>query len=305
VSALDLSIVLINWNSFELTSRALTAIRSGTHGVTYETIVIDNGSTLDDSVTGLPARFPWIRLVENDRNHGFSRAANQGLRLGSGRNLLLLNSDTVILGNAIGEAVHYLEAHPAVGALGLLHYHADGRTIQETAFPFPRPLAEIASTLGLRRLASGGQQPCRESDVDWICGSFWLIRRAALEQVGGLDERFFAYDEDIDWCRRARAAGWAIRFWPGAALIHAGSAAKPFMRDKTFVHFRSRLSYLYKHHGRAAAWLYYAAMLLLLAGAAAKQAALLAGARGRAGEARARCERFVRFALLRPGGTGG
>jgi GT2 family glycosyltransferase len=144
-----------------------------------------------------------------------------------------------------------------------------------------------------------------ERDVEWICGSFWLMRREAIETVGPLDERFFAYDEDIDWCRRARKAGWRIRFWPGAAIVHRGGGARPFMRDKTFVHFRSRLSYLRKHHGALVAALYYLGMTALLTAATIKEAVRVAGRRGTTASLRERWARQVAFMRLRVGSAGG
>jgi len=144
-----------------------------------------------------------------------------------------------------------------------------------------------------------------ERDVDWVCGSFLLIRRACLEQVGPLDERFFAYDEDIDWCSRAREAGWKVRFWPGAALIHLGGGVRPFMRDKTFVHFRSRLTYLRKQHSMLSAATYYVAISAALGVATLSQAARFVSGRGSGSDVRIRLDRLVNFATLRPGRLGG
>ena len=146
-----------------------------------------------------------------------------------------------------------------LGALGILHRNADAtRSRQPSAFRFPRPWRDVVTPLCLpsarRNVASLSDDG--ERDVDWVCGSFLLMRRECLERVGPLDERFFAYDEDIDWCRRAWEAGWKVRFWPGASMIHVGGAARPFMKDKTFVHFRSRLSYIRKHHTWIPASLY-------------------------------------------------
>jgi GT2 family glycosyltransferase len=147
--------------------------------------------------------------------------------------------------------------------------------------------------------------PIEERDVDWICGSFMLIRRRCLDEVGPFDERFFIYDEDIDWCRRARAAGWTVRFWPGASLVHLGCAAHPFMRDKTFVHFRSRLSYLRKHHAAAVAAMYYVAVGAMLCGATLRQSLRWATGRGSAAALRERFSRQMQFLRLRSGARGG
>jgi GT2 family glycosyltransferase len=304
----DLSVVMINLNRLDYTTQALQSIRAGTLAIDYEVVLIDNGSTRDASATELPRRFPWARFIANDSNVGFGRASNQGIQASSGRYVLLLNNDTVVLGHALDEAVEYMDAHADVAALGILHYNDDeARTIQESAFLFPMPLLELLVAVGLSRPpARPAEAELRtERDVDWICGSFWLIRREAIDRVGLLDERFFAYDEDIDWCRRARAAGLRVRFWSGAAIVHRGGGARPFMRDKTFVHFRSRLSYLRKHHGVAMAALYYLGMTALLTTATVKETVRVLARRGTAASLQERWARQVAFMLLRVGGTGG
>jgi GT2 family glycosyltransferase len=305
---IDLSVVVINWNRLEDTTRALESIRSETRGIAYEVILIDNGSTHDASAAELPRRFPWARFIANDRNLGFGRASNQGILAASGRHVLLLNNDTLVIGNALGDAVAYVDRHPDVGALGVLHYNDDpSRSIQESAFDYPRPLREIGVAIGAARPPARPSDAAlkTERDAEWICGSFWLMRREAIASVGLLDERFFAYDEDIDWCRRARAAGWRVRFWPGAAIVHRGGGARPFMRDKTFVHFRSRLSYLRKHHGVALATLYYLGMTALLTAATVKEAARVVGRRGTPASLRERWARQIAFMRLRVGSAGG
>src|SRR5262249_43373524 len=184
---------------------------------------------------------------------------------------LLLNNDTVQTENALGRAVAYMDEHADVGALGILHRNADAeRTPQASYFPFPRPWTEVAGLLGLTRPSDPAAflaDVSRPRDTDWGCGSFLLMRRACLEQVGELDERFFIYQEDVDWCLRARQTGWLVRFWPAVSMVHVGSAAKPFMKDKTLVMFRSQVSYYRKHHGLTAAAAYFPAMGLGMTGA--------------------------------------
>jgi GT2 family glycosyltransferase len=302
----DVSVVLVNWNGLALTTAAIESLLEGTRGVTYEVIVVDNGSK-DGSVSALSSRFPAIRTIVNTANEGFGRAVNQGFRIAGGRYLLTLNNDTRLLGDTVGESVRYMEAHPEVGALGVLHYNADeGRTVQPSAYNLPAPLADLLATAGLGRLVRDDRlDPAREGDVGWICGSYMMIRRECLDAVGLFDERFFAYDEDIDWCIRAQRAGWRIRFWPGAALIHLGGGVAPHMRDKTFVHFRSRLTFLRKHHSAAIALIYYAGMVAAMAAGGVLQCARVAAGRARWSDAAARWRRMAQFALLRPGRLGG
>jgi GT2 family glycosyltransferase len=301
----DLTVVLVNWNAWPLTAAALESLTEHTRGISYEVVVVDNGSR-DGSVEALRARFPALTLIENPDNRGFSKANNQGLRRANGRYALLLNNDTVQIGNALGEAVRYLDAAPEVGALGIRHLNADAaRTLQPSSFTFPRAWDDALGLLGMRRREPPARDAAEERDVDWVCGSFLLIRRACLEQVGLLDERFFIYDEDIDWCRRAWRLGWRVRFWPGAAMVHVGAAARPFMRDKTFVHFRSRLTYIAKHHSALAAVLYYLAMSARLTAATARQAARFVIGVATARDLADRARRQLQFVLLAPGRRGG
>ena len=304
----DLSIVLVNWNACEMTSAALESIRLHTREISYEIFVTDNGSTRDQSATELPRRFPAIRFIPNNSNMGFSIANNQGIARARGRYVLLLNNDTVQTENALGAAVAYMDAHPEVGAVGIQHRNADAeRSEQPSAFGFPRPWREVGSLIGIQWSADYGA-PVRadvEQDVDWVCGSFLFMRRTCLDQIGRLDERFFIYDEDIDWCRRARTAGWKIRFWPGASMVHVGASARPFMKDKTFVHFRSHVSYIRKHHSPAPAALYYLVMVGRLTLATLWQTVRWLGGAASLADVRERSKRQMQFVLLRPGRSGG
>jgi len=259
-------------------------------------------------VTELPKRFPSIYFIANPRNMGFSVANNQGIARATGRYVVLLNNDTIQIEDALKKAVGYMDAHPDVGALGILHRNADStRSPQPSAYPFPKPWRELLTLTGLRSGAGDGAPAAidREADVDWVCGSFLLMRHACLDAIGPLDERFFIYDEDIDWCRRAWNAGWKVRFWPGASMVHVGAAARPFMKDKTFVHFRSHLSYFRKHHGRPVAVLYYAIMVGRLTAATLIQAAKWMVGASPFEQVRERSNRQRQFALLRHGRSGG
>lgn len=304
--AVDLSVVLVNWNTLEVTSDALTSIRALTHGISYEVFVVDNHSTKDDSVTALPARFPWIHFIANPDNRGFSRANNQAIRRARGRYILLLNNDTQQIENALGAVVAYMDEHRDVGALGITHLNIDdARSFQPSFFDFPKPWGDVRALLGFAaQNARSAPDFTQEQDVDWVVGSFLLMRRACYEDVGELDERFFLYDEDVDWCFRARRSGWKVRYWPGAKIIHVGSATRPFVKDKTFMHFRSHLSYLKKNHSRAEALSYYAAMALRLSLATGKHAARAAVGQSGFDELRQRIQRERQFLFLRATKTG-
>ena len=304
--ALDLSIILVTWNALDVTSDALASIEKFTEGISYEVFVVDNGTTKDQTPKVLPKRFPWARFIANPDNRGFSRANNQGIRRARGRYILLLNNDTIQIENALAKAVEYMDHHLDVGALGITHLNNDAeRTFQPSFFDFPRPWADVGALLGFSQQGhTGAPDYTTERDADWVVGSFLLMRRACYEDVGELDERFFIYDEDVDWCFRAWRSGWKVRYWPGAKMIHVGSAARPFMKDKTFIHFRSHLSYLKKNHSRSEALSYYAAMAVRLSLATGKHAAKTLVGQSDLRDLRERLERERQFLMLRSGRTG-
>lgn len=306
-AAPDLSIIIVTWNSLEVTAACLESLREMTRGVRYEVIVIDNGSR-DATPSELPRRFPWMRFIANATNTGFTRANNQGIREARGRYVLLLNSDTIQTMDAPSEAVRYMDAHPEVGALGIMHRNNDAeRTFQPSCYPFPRPWADTLTLLGLVRESAGPADPgssafaaaLTERDVDWVCGSFLLVRRELFDRVGLLDERYFAYCEDIDWCRTARLAGYVVRFWPGASMIHLGSVSGSRLRDKTGLMFRSQITYLRKNHGILPAAAFYLVMNLRLCLAFAGQVVKQLAGRATQAEVGERWTRLTNFIALR------
>lgn len=304
---LDLSVVMVNWNSLEITAAALRTLREKTEGVAYEVILIDNGTTEDDSVARLPAEFPWVRFHAITPNRGFAHPNNLGIAMSTGRYVVLLNNDTVQTENALGKSVAHMDANPDVAVLGITHRNNDReRSLQRAYYDFPSPWRESAGLLGLagRTRAPGVVDASAERDVDWVVGSYLFVRRSCLEDVGPLDERFFLYDEDMDWCLRAARKGYRIRFWPGAEMIHLGNGTRQWMKDKTFMHYRSHLTYLAKNHSTGAAIGFYLALSARLAGATTWQLLRLLAGRGSVAELRTRVRRqlgFVRLAATRTG----
>lgn len=305
---MDLTVVMVTWNTLELTATALESLRRTTTGIMYEVIVFDNGTTKDDTATELPRRFPWINFQPVGANRGFAYPNNRGMEMARGRYVLLLNNDTIQIENALGKAVEYMDSHADVGALGIMHRNNDAtRTIQPSYHEFPDPRAEILNHLGLRHPASAPliwEHPPAEGDVDWVVGSFLMIRRECLRDVGLLDERFFLYDEDIDWCARARAKGWPVRFWPGAAMIHVSNGTMGWMKDKTFMHYRSHLTYLAKHHTRFVALAFYVALSLRLSASTLWQLGRLLTGQGSLEELRSRYRRQMGFLRLHSSRSG-
>lgn len=261
-----MSISIVNWNTCELLKNCIESIYKETSNIQFEIILIDNASS-DDSVEMVKSDFPGIILIENSRNRGFAAANNQGIRISTGRYVLLLNSDTIVCDNAIEETVQYADKHPEAAVVGCQVWES-ADTIQMTCFRFPSVANLFLSSFGLATVFKRNRILGREwmlwwkrdseREIDLVSGMFMLVRREAIEQVGILDERFFMYCEEVDWCYRFRKAGWRILFWPGAKIIHVagGSCSSNQVMLKMFVQKqKSLLIFLKKHRSRLSYWL--------------------------------------------------
>jgi hypothetical protein len=265
----DLSIVIVSWNVRDLLRRCLQSIiaEAGPHPDQrvwriedwgLEIILVDNAST-DGSPDMVRAEFPPVRLIANDENRGFTAANNQGLELCRGRYLLLLNPDTELLADALATMLSYMDAQPEVGALGPRLLYADGSQ-QSSRRRFPTfSTAVVESTVIqewwadnriLRRYYMADTPDDATQPVDWVVGACLLVRREAYEQVGGLDEGFFMYSEELDWCRRLKAAGWQVIYLPTATIIHHEGKSSEQVVPARHIHFQSsKVRYFRKHHG--------------------------------------------------------
>ncbi len=232
----DLSIIIVSWNVRDLLARCLRSLQmsprlefaaaaspasdaSADRPYTVEVIVVDNASA-DDSATMTATDFPWVRLLANDANRGFTGGNNQGLALATGRYVLFLNPDTEVLGDALPTMLDYLETHPEVGALGPELRYADG-SLQSSRRRFPTLMTGIFESTPIAwrwpdnpwaRRYRMEETTANESDVvDWVVGAALLARRETLDQIGGFDEGYFMYSEEMDWQRRAQGGRVASR----------------------------------------------------------------------------------------------
>lgn len=232
----DLSVVIVNWNTQQMLREVLQSTYATLGAITVQVIVVDNASS-DGSADMVAAEFPGAVLIRNTENRGFAAANNQGFVVATGRHILLLNSDTIVLGDVLAASVRYLDAHPQVGAMGCRVLNTD-RSMQRTCSMFPGPLNMLLLTSGLwklRRPAALRPFLGRYQMMDWardseravevITGCYLMLRREVLEQIGPLDEAFFFFGEETDWCRRMHKAGWQLRFAPVGEIIHHGSAS--------------------------------------------------------------------------------
>lgn len=259
----DVSIVVVSWNVKDLLRRSLasviTSLGCGTgRQLSCQLIVVDNASS-DGSVEMLGEEFPQIHLVANSENVGFTRGNNQGIALSDGRYVLLLNPDTEVVGDALGEMVAYMDAHQRVGALGPQLLYPDGQ-VQSSRRRFPDlRTAYVESTFIqpwfadsriLRRYYVLDALDDEILAVDWLVGACLLLRREALEEVGTLDERFFMYSEELDWCYRANKAGWEVVYLPTARVVHhVGKSSEQVLPVRHAQFQRSKVLFFKKHHG--------------------------------------------------------
>lgn len=253
-----LSVIIVSWNVRDLLRRAITSVyASWGKQPGLEIIVVDNASH-DDSVAMLHADFPDVQVVANTENRGFTGGNNQGLAAATGDFLLLLNPDAEIVGDALPRMVEYLQAHPDVGMVGPHLLNPDG-SVQSSRRHFPTlPVLFLESTwlekLAPRKLLRyyyAQEQPDNAvQDVDWITGAAMLTRCEVVKQVGGMDEGFFMYSEELDWCHRIRSAGWRTVYFPGARVIHHEGKSSEQVVPARHVYFQSsKVRYTRKYHG--------------------------------------------------------
>ncbi len=253
---MDLSIVIVTYNSRAPVERCLASIEANEPRCSYETIVVDNASS-DGTADAVSRRFPRVRVAANDENLGYSRGVNQGIRLSSGRAILILNPDIVVREGSIDRLMEFMDSHPDAGIAGSRLEYPDGR-LQHSCRSFYTVRALILRRTVLGKLFPNAK-PLREHllldydhetprAVDWIIGACMLVRREALEKVGSMDERFFLYFEDIDWCNRMKRHGWSVFYVPASVMTHTyeRSSAKSVLRKPFLIHLLSLMRYYEK-----------------------------------------------------------
>ena len=248
------SFITINWNTRELLLKSLESLYATAGDLNIETIVVDNGS-LDESAGAVKAAFPQVQVIENKRNLGFARAVNQGLKRTGGSYIVIFNTDVLFTAGALQTMLLYIKENSDVGLVGANLLNEDG-TPQNSFAPFPRLSTELLNKSLLRLLfpqkyatkASSKEEPL---NVDSLVGACMLVRRRALEKVGGLDERYFFYFEETDWAKRMQDAGFRVVHLPQAKVYHLqGKSANLFPARSRIEYYRSRYLYFQKWHGR-------------------------------------------------------
>jgi GT2 family glycosyltransferase len=268
-----LSIVIVSWNTRELLARCLASldaqpfdvrrasVQDGRACPPAEVIVVDNASD-DGSAVLVRQRFPWVRLIPNASNVGFAVACNQAMRLAGGRYVVLLNPDAEVEPNALTTLLAFMEAHPEAGATGPMLVDAGGAA-QTSCSPAPTLGRELWRLFHLDAVWPRASYRMhawpsdRPREVDVAQGACLMLRRAALDQVGLLDEQFFIYSEEVDLCQRLRRQGWRVYWVPSARVLHHGGQSTRQVAAAMFLRlYHGKVLYFRKHGGAPAARTY-------------------------------------------------
>lgn len=255
---MDVSILIVSYNTCKLTLDCLQSVYASETQYSYEVIVIDNDSK-DDSVRHIEQCYPQATLIRNEENTGFAKANNQGMEIAQGRYVLLLNSDTVIQPDTLEIMLSFMDSRPDVGASGCKVILPDGSLDKACKRGFPTPSASFYYAFGFSKLFPnnprfnqyqlGYLSPDEEYEIDCLVGAFMLVRKETIDEVGMLDETFFMYAEDTDWCYRIKQAGWKNYYYPRTTIMHykrASSRNKPL--KITYEFHRSMVIFYNKHY---------------------------------------------------------
>lgn len=256
---MDLSVIIVSYNTKDLLKQTIRSVIETTSKITYEIIVSDNDST-DGSIAMVKDKFPQVLLIENKANLGFSKGNNIAIKQAKGRYILLLNSDTVVQGDCLEQSVAYMDKHKDIGVLGCKIVLPSGELDHACKRGFPTPEASLYYMLGLDKrfpdkLKYGAYRATylgedELGEVDALMGAFMMLPSEVIDQVGMLDETFFMYGEDLDWCYRIKEAGYKVVYYPKGQIIHYKGASSKKKRGKTIYEFHRAMILFYNKHYR-------------------------------------------------------
>jgi len=263
---MDLSIVIVNWNTRDLLKDCLKTVFGSLGNLDVEVLVVDNAST-DDSVVMVTAEFPDVKLLQTHQNLGFAGGNNVALKDAVGRYVLLLNTDTLVHGDVLERSIAWLDAHQEVGVLGPRVLNEDG-TVQASCSAFPSLKYLGLQALGITRIPKfdnyrmTGWDRSSVREVEVISGAAMFVRRAAFKEVGLLDETFFFYGEETDWCRRFGEAGWKLVYAPIPEITHFGGGSASKLNHRRDVLKTQGTTRLHLKHGGVLAAIFCFLILL-------------------------------------------
>ena len=267
-----LSVVIVNYNVRDYVVQCLQSVHQALDGIEGEVFVVDNNSP-DDSVEVLRRDFPWVRLIANTENVGFSRANNIAIRQSHGMYVLLLNPDTVVEADTFKKVLSFMDTHPAVGGAGVMMHNEDGTLAPESRRALPTPWVAFLKMLGFTKRYYMSYLPWdAPAQIEVISGAFCMLRRAALDKIGLLDEDFFMYGEDIDLSYRLLKGGWQNWYLPCPIVHYKGRSTRK--TDYRYVHifYQAMLIFFRKHYRHQSFFftfpvkvaIYFRAMLALI-----------------------------------------
>ena len=252
-----LSIIIVNYNAVRLLQKCLSLVYAETKRIPFDVWVIDNNS-MDTSVTMVQQNFPQVNLIENKENVGFAKANNQAITKCAGDYILLLNPDTLVLQNALEKIVDFMDENLTVGICGCKVLNEDGTLQLACRRSIPTPEIAFFRLTGLSKLFPKSKimarynltylNPDNPHEVDAVSGAFLMIRRKVVDGIGLLDERFFMYGEELDWCLRTKKAGWMVMYYPGAEIIHYKGECSKFNHRRAAFEFYKSMYLFHKKH---------------------------------------------------------
>ncbi len=254
---MKLSVVIVNYNVRYFLEQCLLSVEKAMNGLDVEVLVVDNNS-VDGSVAMVESRFPWVRLIANKENTGFSKANNQAMRIAGGEYILLLNPDTVVEEDTFRKVIVFMDEHPDAGGLGVKMVDGKGIFLPESKRGLPTPAVSFYKIFGISRLFPkseifnryhlGHLSKNEVHEIEILSGAFMLMRKKTLDQVGLLDEAFFMYGEDIDLSWRIIQGGWKNYYFPHTSIIHyKGESTKKGSLNYVFVFYNAMVIFARKH----------------------------------------------------------
>lgn len=252
----DLSITICSWNTRKELRECLQSIHNRLGEAKIETIVFENASE-DESGEMVESEFPWVKLLRSNINLGFGKGHNLAMEAASGRYLMPLNSDTIVHENAFSAIVSFMDAHLEIGILGPKLLNPDG-SLQFSCRQFPTPIAALFRNTPLGKLFPKNRysreylmqdwQHDEPREVDWVSGAALCIRRECYQKIGGFDEQFFMYLEDVDWCKRTADAGYKVVYFPNATITHAIGKSTDRVANAMIRQFHYSMMLFYRKH---------------------------------------------------------
>lgn len=255
---MQLSIIIVNYNSKLLLEQSIGSIRKATINISSEVIVVDNNST-DGSHEYLPPRFSDVKFIFNNENTGFAKACNQGFKISSGKYILFLNPDTILPETCLTDCISSFETHSDAGAIGVRMLDGRGRFLKESKRGMPTPAASFYKLFGLASLFPGsgifakyyqGRLPEKENNpVEVLSGAFMMIKREVFEKVKGFDEDFFMYGEDIDLSIRINQSGYKNYYLGSISVIHLKGGSTEYSNKYIEDFYDAMNVFIKKHYG--------------------------------------------------------